>query len=358
MALPFFDGGSRKGRDQMLAVDLGSRTTKAVHLQRRGEGFALCRYAVLDAPIFEKTLSADLLAEHLRAVSQALDARTKAVALSVGINDALVRHVEMPLIPVEDMRLVLKHNSRGYLQQDLSNYVFDCHLMPPRTDAKPVEPAKGPASQQKQKVLVAGVKKQLVDDYLHGAQAAGLTAECIVPGLIGPVNAFELAMPEIFAKGVVALVDIGFKGSSICILQEGELILSRVVAIGGDRLTTALSESMNISYAEAEGIKVGMATEVQPALDSVLTPLGRELRASIDFFEHQQDRPVPQAFITGSSSRSNSILQTLKNELMIECKTWNPTTGLQMALPPQQAAEIEQVAPQLAVAVGAALTAL
>jgi type IV pilus assembly protein PilM len=358
MALPFFDSGSRKGRDQMLAVDLGSRTTKAVHLQRRGEGFALCRYAVLDAPIFEKTLSADLLAEHLRAVSQALDAKTKAVALTVGVNDALVRHVEMPLIPVEDMRLVLKHNSRGYLQQDLSNYVFDCHIMAPRTDSKPAEPAKGPASQQKQKVHVAGAKKQLVDDYLQGARDAGLTAEFIVPGLIGPVNAFELAMPEVFAKEVVALVDIGFRCSSICILQEGELILSRVVGIGGDRLTTALSESMNISYAEAEGIKVGMATEVQAGLDSVLTPLGRELRASIDFFEHQQDRPVPKAFITGGSSRSDSILQTLQNELMIECKTWNPTTGLQMALPPQQTAEIEQVAPQLAVALGTALGAL
>jgi len=74
--------------------------------------------------------------------------------------------------------------------------------------------------------------------------------------------------------------------------------------IGGDRMTMALSETMNISYAEAEGIKVGMAAEVQPALDSILTPLGRELRASIDFFEHQQDRPVPQAYITRRSSRS------------------------------------------------------
>src|SRR5882762_7692107 len=219
MALPFFDSGSRKERDQMLAVDLGSRTTKAVHLERRGDVFALCRYALLDAPIFEKTLSADLLAEHLRAVSQALDAKTKAVALTVGINDALVRHVEMPLIPVEDMRLVLKHNSRGYLQQDLSNYIFDCHIMSSRTETKAAEPAKGPAGQQKQKVLVGGAKKQLVDDYIQSARAAGLTAEFIVPGLIGPVNAFELAMPEVFAKEVVALVDIGFRCSSICILQ-------------------------------------------------------------------------------------------------------------------------------------------
>ena len=340
----------------MLAVDLGSRTTKAVHLQRRGDGFALCRYAMLDAPIFEKSLSPELLSEHLRAVSAALDAKIKTVALTVGVNDALVRHVEMPRMPVDDMRSVLKLNSRAYLQQDLSNYVFDCHVVPPRDGAP--EPAKAAGGQARQKILVAGAKRQLVDDYLEGARGAGLSVEFIGPGLIGPVNSFETALPEVFAKEVVALVDVGFRCSSICILQEGELILSRVVGIGGDRLTAALSESMNISYAEAEGIKVGMASEVQTALDSVLTPLGRELRASVDFFEHQQDRPVSQAFITGGSARSDSILQTLATELMVECKTWNPTTAMQMALPAQQAAEIEQVAPQLTVALGAALAAL
>jgi type IV pilus assembly protein PilM len=153
-------------------------------------------------------------------------------------------------------------------------------------------------------------------------------------------------------------VDIGFRCTSICILQEGELILSRVVGLGGDHLTTALSETMNISYAEAEGIKVGMPSEVQSALESVLMPLGRELRASIDFFEHQQDRTVSQAFVTGGSARSELILQTLQHELMIECKTWNPTSFLEINLSNEQKAEMDQVSSQLAVAVGTALSAL
>jgi type IV pilus assembly protein PilM len=172
--------------------------------------------------------------------------------------------------------------------------------------------------------------------------------DLICPGLIGPFNTFEKAMPEIFEKEAVALVDIGFKNSSICILQEGELILSRVVGIGGDKLTSGL----------AEGIKIGMPSEVQPQLESFLIPLGRELRASIDFFEHQHDRPVTQVFVTGGSSRSEFIVQKLQQELMVECKILNPITFLQMQLPPQQTAEIEQVAPQLTVALGAALAAL
>lgn len=339
----------------MIAVDLGSRTTKAVHVQRRGDAFVLCRYAMLDAPIFEKTLSADLLAEHLKLVSQALDAKIKSLALTVGANDALVRHVDMPRMPIEDMRLILAHNTRNYLQQDLANYVFDC--FPLANQNQPNAAAKT-SGVQKQKVLVAGAKRQLVEDFVEGAKSAGLSAEDISPGLIAPVNAFEKAMPELFARDVVALVDIGFKCSTISILQEGELILSRVVGLGGDRMTTALSEAMNISYAEADGIKVGMASEVQPALDSVLTPLGRELRASIDFFEHQQDRAVAHAYVCGGSAGSETVLQTLQTELMIECKTWNPTSSMQLALSSQQAGEIDQVASQLTVAIGAAYGAL
>jgi type IV pilus assembly protein PilM len=354
MALPVIVSGSRKKRDQILAVDLGSRTTKAVHLQRRGDTFVLARYLLLDSPIFDKAMSPEMLTEHLRGVGQSLEAKTRLVSLTTNVNDALVRHVELPRMPLDDMRLILKHNSRNYLQQDLANHVFDCHLLPSgATDAN-----RAAGTVPKQKVLVAGGKQQMIDDYVEGARNAGLVADAIVPGLIGPVNAFEMAQPEAFSNDVVALVDIGFKSSSICILQQGELILSRVVNIGGDRLTAAVSESMNISYAEAEGIKVGMAGEVQGALESVIGPLGRELRASIDFFEHQQDRPVSVAYLTGGSTRSDLIVQALQQELLIEAKTWNPTSFLKLELPPQQAGELEQIAPQLAVAIGAGIAAL
>jgi type IV pilus assembly protein PilM len=358
MAFPILDSRNGRKRDQTLAVDLGGRTTKAVQVQRRGQGFALGGYAILDAPIFEKTISAELLTEHLKAIVQALASKAKYLTLTVGVNDALIRHADMPRMPVDDLRRVLKLSAKTYLQQDLPGHVFDCHLGGPGQQPKAADKAKQPAGSPKQRVLVTGTRKQLVDDYVQGGRGAGLTVDAIVPGMIGPVNAFEKAMPEIFANETVALVDLGYKNSSICVIQQGELILSRVVGIGGDRLTTGLAEALNVSYAEAEGIKVGMPTEVQAQLESLLLPLGRELRASIDFFEHQQDRPVTQAFLTGGPARSEFIVQTLQREMMIDCKILNPATFLQMELPPQQAAEIEQLAPQLTVALGAALAVL
>ncbi len=87
-------------------------------------------------------------------------------------------------------------------------------------------------------------------------------------------------------------------------------------------------------------------------------PLGRELRASLDFFEHQNDRAISQVYVSGGSARSEMILQMLHSEMIVECKTWNPTTFLQRALPGQQAVDIEHIGPQLTVAVGAALAAI
>src|SRR3974390_1636324 len=102
MELPFINGASRKKRNQMMAVDLGSRTTKAVLVERRGEGVVMPRLALLDAPIYEKKFSPELLSDHIRSVAEALggSGKTKFVTLAIGLDDAIVRQVELPKIPV------------------------------------------------------------------------------------------------------------------------------------------------------------------------------------------------------------------------------------------------------------------
>ena len=357
MDLPFINSTARK-RDQIVAIDLGGRTTKAVLLQRKGDGYTLLRYALMDAPAPQKTFSADLLAEHIKSIVETLDTKTKHVAVAIGVSDSTVRQAELPQIPMQDLRMILRNNPKAYLQQDLPNYIFDCHIIPSAQLTKPDDKAKAAPMSQKFKVLVAGAKKQFVNDMTMAIIKAGYIPEGIIPSLIGPINSFEISMAEMFQKNIVALVDIGFKNSTICVLQEGELVLSRVVGIGGDKITGGLAENMAISYAEAEGIKMGMPTEVQPVLEAIIAPLGRELRASLDFFEHQQEKHVSQVFVSGGSARSEFILKILEAEMTVPCLPWNPLNSLQMGLPPQQLAELEQVAPQLTVAVGTAIAAI
>lgn len=350
MGLPFMKNRARK-RDQIIAIDLGGRSTKAVSLTRKGDRFALTNYAIVDAASQEKTISPEVLAEHLKEVARALDVRAKHVTLSLGVNDTVFRQTEVPFMPIPDLRQMLKFNTKNYLQQDYPDHVFDCCYV----SGGPAVPAGGgKPGATKQKVIIGGAKRQTIEDVQGAVKAAGLLPDQVVPYLIGPVNAFELAEPEVFAQEVVALVELGFKNTSIVILCNGEIMLHRVVAIGGDQFTTGLGEALNISYQEAENIKVGMPGEVQQNLEPLIQPLGRELRASIDFFEHQQDKSVSKVFLSGGSARGEFIVQSLQAELMVPCQSWSPAKALQLGLPPEKMGEIEQIAPQLAVAIGAA----
>jgi len=351
MTTSMFKGG--KKRDQVFAVDLGSRTTKAVLLERKDNAFSLARFTVQDAPVYDKAMPQGLLTEHLRSITTAMQPKTRQVTVAIGANDSVLRSTELPLMPISEMRQMFKFNSKTHLQQELRDYVFDCHIVPPSNSGhKQAETSK--AGVTKYKVWVGGARRELMQTLESSVKAAGLTPTSITLGLIGPLNAFEFSQPEAFNKDVVALVDLGFKSSSICILADGELCLSRSVELGGDRLTQGLAEAMNITYAEAEGIKVGMPQEVEAHLQPLVLPLGRELRASIDFFEHQREKTVSKVLITGGAARSEFLVQMLQAELGVPCKAWFPTEGMKLSLSAQQMTELEQVSSVLAVAIGSA----
>src|SRR4051812_8402674 len=135
-----FPLGNSKRRDEILSVDLGSRTTKAVLLQRHGHGFKLARFTIKEAPVYERGFAAGMLAEHLRDVAQSLQPKTRQVLLSVSAADSILRGIELPLLPVNQMRQMLRLNSKAYLQHDLSDHTFDCYIVPP--DPKKMENAK------------------------------------------------------------------------------------------------------------------------------------------------------------------------------------------------------------------------
>ena len=353
MALRFVTPQTRK-RNQVVAIDLGERFSKAVHLQRKGEVFSLLNFVIQDAPIYEKQMSPGPLGDHLKALHGALNQSPRQVSLAVGAADALLRQAEMPLVPVDDLRMMLKFNAKNYLQQDLPDYQFDCFIL-----ASSVVAAKSdlPKQNQKCKALVGGARRQFIQDLQTAVKAAGLTTDHIVPGLIGLPNAFELAQPEAFLNESVALVDIGFKHTSVSILRQGEVNLTRVVPFGGDKLTAGLAENLGVPYAEAERLKLAAGEDVQPLLQSLLAPIGQDLRASINFFEHQHDRTISQVYLAGGAARSDFLTQSLQSELMAPCQAWNPASFLALELTPQKRAELEGAAGQLAVAIGAAIAA-
>src|SRR5258705_10329939 len=107
MPLPFFNTRAKR-RDEIIAIDLGGRHTKAVHVQTKGDRPNLVGYTIQDSPSEQSSFSVDVLAEHLKNVSRVLGEGTKAVVISLGVTETVVRRAEMPPMPLHDMRQLLK----------------------------------------------------------------------------------------------------------------------------------------------------------------------------------------------------------------------------------------------------------
>lgn len=336
--------------NQILAIVLGTWTTKAVHMESRGDSFRLLNYVLHEAPPQQHNPAPEVLSQHLTHIREAIGGKITDTVFVIGMTDSMLRLVELPRLEVSDLRRIVKANSKNYFQQDLSDYIFDCSVLP----GEPPKDKEQPKAQKTCNVLAVGAKNQFVANLENAARQAGLTPVQITISQVALINAAAFSMPDVLEKEAVALLDLGFSSSTISILVAGSPVLTRVVGIGGNTLTSSLVESFNITYQVAEGIKSVMPEKVQAKLEATLSGLADELRAAIDYFEHHNDHRINQVYVSGGQARSALIVEILEKQLKIPCRGWDATTGLNVDLPPQKLGQLAKDAPQLTVAIGAA----
>jgi len=332
-------------RDEIVAIDFGYQVTKAVHLRRSGSGIALVKYVLVETPIYEKSPSRELLTDHLRSVIGALNTGTKHVVLALAAGDSLLCHAELPASNVSDLRKMVKLSPKTYLQQDLPDFLFDCHLKTASGEAGSAHTAR---MRRKARVLVGGAKRRLVENLEEAARESGLIVDEITLNQIGVANAVR-ALPSDSHADVVAMLDIGSNNSSIGILMNGDLALTRTVTVGAGKLADYFGKT------GAADLAAGKMEEFQIRVHGLISTLGRELSASINFFETQTETKVTEIVVSGGVARSQFVLQSLEGELEIPCEAWTPTKCRGLDLPQRQKSEVEYEGPQLAVAVGLGL---
>ncbi len=337
-------------RDQIVAIVLGTRMTKAVNLHREGGQLCLMNYLLQPAPEYPDGFSRDILIQHLKDIKEKLGAKTNQLIIVLSMGDTVIRHVELTGGNTADMRQMLRMNSKHYFQQDLSGYEFDCWVLPAPAEAKPTEDAPKKAAKQ---VLAGGLKLTLLEDIEAAAKAAHWELVQITVSQVCLINTALMALPETVLKEPVALIDIGFKTSTISLLANGNLGLNRVIPIGSDNLTKGLAEALGVTYPVAEGIKTVMAAKVQGKLNELIMPLAQELRTAIHFFESQQNQRITQMLVFGGAARSPLILEMLQNNLETTCLSFDSSSSLTLKLPPEKEKELAKDKPQLAAALGA-----
>lgn len=340
----------------IVAMDMGTSAVKFVRMQRRSGKYVMTHFGShkLNGVNGAALPTQEHLTETLRACMSEMNMKRGHAVASISARSTLIRHVDFPQMPLDDMKKSLKINSAPYLHQQYTGFNFDCYIMPPRA-AKTTESAKAP---NKLPVLVGGASTQDVLFCRDTLLGANLTPLAINLAPVAVINAFESSNPDMWQQDTVALVDVGYDNSVISVVDHGRPSLTRSIQFGGSHITGHIAKTLSLEEKAAEDEKLKMSEAIQVLVGSCLSTFARQIRSSIDFFERQNEVPVKRVFCSGGTALSTLILQFLTDEIGLPCKSWDASAKLEVDLKNQKQEQLKEQSPDFAVAIGTALAVI
>ena len=335
-----------KQRKSIVGLDIGSSCIKAVELTRDKYDHVITGYAQVD--VQNEAARQDAIAELMRVAKF----RTKRIATAVSGKNVVFRYISLPEMGEDKLVQAVRLDAEKYIPFDVNDVELDAQKIGMGTDA---------SGRAEMKVLLVAAKRTVVADHSRMLTELGLQPVAVGVDGFALGNAWELGdmvNPGIQDPGrTVALIDIGATKASINILRDNVSCFAREVPMGGQDLTNAIARRLGVEPGQAETLKRDAGdqlTVVQEACGQVLEDLGNEVNLSFDFFENQFDGEVQEVWLTGGTALLPFLEESFEKIFEKRTKTWNPIEGLKVRADNVDVEALNQLAPQLAVAIGLA----
>lgn len=344
-------------RRSAIGLDIGTSGVRAAELSFRGAEVTLEKFgqvalpegAVRDGEVLDEAIVAELI-KHLW---EATGFSHKKVVLGVGNRHVVVRQIDIPPMSPADRKKALPFQVQEYLPMPVDQAVLDFH------QTEQVEVNGAPMSRG----LLVAASREAVMSTVRSARIAGLkplsvdlTSFAVLRSMgAGPL---ELTLTE-------AVVDIGARVTNVVVHTGGVPQFVRILLMGGQDVTDALSERAGLGPMEAEGIKQQLGLGPAPAdwarvsnvIDSNVSSLVDEVRGSLDYYASSGQAPVGRVVISGGGSKMIGFGERLAASTRCPVVLGNPLAHLQVGNTGLDDQQLATVQPLAAVPVGLALGA-
>jgi len=285
-----------------------------------------------------------------------LGLRKGEVRVGIASPRVIVRPVELPAMPEEDLAGALRFQAQELIPIPIDEAVFDFQVL----DTMP--PLEGEEGTGTSRVLLAAAHRETVTRLVDAVRAAGLRAAAIDVVPLALVRALTIVPTDDTAPGAEAIVSMG-GGTTVVVVHEAGLPrFVRILGAGGRVLTDAVARDLDLPAETAESVKRqgdlapdDLGARARAAIERPLSDLLEEVRSSIDYYRTQPGAaPLRRALITGGSSRLSGIVDRLSSVLGVPVEEARPRDHVVVAdigFPPE---ELPALDPYLVVPIGLA----
>lgn len=311
------------GRASAVGLDIGSYSVKLVKAQSSNKVYTISCLAFAD-------IKGGNIKEAVKdALSKvALDERR--VNLGLSGKNIIIRCVLLPEMDEATFKSSIKYEVAKHIPFPPDQMNLDYHIL------------KHNAENNKMLVLIAGAKKDFVQERLKLVSELGLQVNILDIDSLAIINMFNIAMSsqEGFSalsgkkekSAMAALLNIGERVSNLSLLENGVLKFSRDIIFAGGNITQKISEKAGISLDEAEKIKLSYKAEgeYQPVIEASLADLTAELRFSFDYYESQTGKAIDGLYLSGAGAYLFGLDKFINAAMNIDTIVWNPFLGFEI----------------------------
>lgn len=338
------------GSKTIVGLDIGSSCIKAVELKKaKGE--------ISVAHLGLEPLASDIVVDSMivdsTAVSNAITKiftesgiKGKSVATSVSGHSVIVKKIAMQTMSDQELAAMVQTEAAQHIPFDIQDVNVDFQILS--------DDLSGPQMD----VLLVAVKKDKILNYTNVLSLAAKSPAVVDIDAFALQNCYEYNY-EPAPGSTAALLNLGASVMNINIVKGSTPLFTRDVSVGGNQYTDALQKELDLSFDDAEALKLGRKVGTvsedakMPILQQVTEIIVLEIQKTFDFFRATASgEHIERLYVAGGSSKVPGLVEALRQEFSLPVEVLNPFQRINPGVGGELA---EQNAGQLAVAVGLAL---
>ena len=317
---------------RVLCVDIGSDSVKAAEFSQPREGAILLeKYACMENGLGD--VSSDnpemkvKIIETIRNLILANGFLAKNVYLSISGQNAFIRFVKVPAMTEdpEKIQRLLEFEAKQNIPFDEQEIAYDSQIICTDTENAQVE------------AMFAIVKSSDAETYMRCMEGLKKKVRNVEIAATASYNA--CSFNGVGTKQCEMVLNIGGRSSTLIFMDHGKFFV-RTFLTAGHAITQQISKEFNISYEEAEELKIRhgfvglggayeepesvVASTVSKIIRNVMTRLHGEIIRTINVYRAGGGKKPEKLYLTGGSSVMTYTPHFFSEKLRIPVEYFNP----------------------------------
>jgi type IV pilus assembly protein PilM len=347
-------------RRTAIGLDIGTSVVRAAELSFGRNGTTLDRFGQVVLPEGAvrdgEVVNEEAVTTALKHLWSATGFTHKKVVLGVANQRVIVRQMDLPWMAQAELRKSLAFHVADFLPIAVEASVLDFF---------PLEEVTADNGARMLRGLLVAAQRDTVLSNVRCAENAGLTVVSVDLTSFAVLRA--MGTQTDLAVGTEALIDIGARVTNIVVHSAGLPRFVRILLMGGQDVTDAVSEQLGVPLEQAEGMKQHFATYgtgeelamVSRTVATTAQDFVDEIRGSLDYYASSNPgAAVERIVVSGGGSRLEGLIDRLASSTRLPVISGDPLRPLQMGRTGLDEDQLAFIKPLAAVPVGLALGAI